>query len=438
MLRLYILAVYTLFSLANSPAATARNFGNPLETQKQLYQVIKDVPGAKSLRCLLDDYSQIVGASGSDSEVIAENSGLNRYIKSDFLRLSPEAQARTKAFYDEINQIPVPALPDPHLSFVKDQEAPSMAETSGDVAHPQQQPGWLWKLALRHAAGDPNLASKMIGMCGHDNTFQDSVTLNGNRIQCPTGYYYQLGYSPAFFLSESLGPGIGISQALQKKIAEAQAPFTCAGARSAQKNPDPKACLPSKEYHVYGAEYVACEMIARGHNPRLVVELEAAMGWYYRGYWLANEASKCDVDLGRHNPSPAKVQKWLDLLAEVRHLGRSTSCSSAELMDQLEPSPLSQCDQPYKDAIFLARKWTLLGTLGKPFGAIIPSIGSSNVPMEDRPAAWSDERFQLAKAKFKSILSDFEWTMEQHRVGAEFAASHCRPDPAMLPKKTCN
>lgn len=55
-----------------------------------------------------------------------------------------------------------------------------------------------------------------------------------------------------------------------------------------------------------------------------------------------------------------------------------------------------------------------------------------------RPANWSEERFKKAEEKFNSFMSDFDWTIDQHQIGAEFAAKVCVPEPSRFPKNSCS
>jgi hypothetical protein len=229
---------------------------------------------------------------------------------------------------------------------------------------------------------------------------------------------------------------VDLNPAFARQVADAQAPFTCLKARADGKATDPRDCLPAKYYHVYGSAFVACEMIARGHSPALVKPLQEALGWYYRAYWLETVADKCS---GRDSDSdfpttPKRVNGWLNTLAEVHSLGQRQSCSSADLVDAFNDGDVGAepeaCDRPTADAVFLLRKWSVLGKPGAAFGSLVPNLGSASYEAKDQPASWTQERFQLARAKVKSIESDFAWTMAQHRLGAEFAATHCKPEKA--------
>jgi hypothetical protein len=522
--------VYTLFLALSAHAA---GVSTPESARDGLMKFVSSIPGGARLGCLLNDYAAILDSESSGANARLKNFGLVNFVQGEFAKEPLAVQRATKAFYDE-----AATFLDHHggtaaITLAKDQESPTLAERAGDANHPELKPGWLWDLAMKHAQGDPNLASSMIALCGHDDTAQEEVTVSidaetaandlavrqkniddalatltasgaqnthsdsdacdtwvdgrldgalyenenfgkeaakiggctdAKRIpaiikslgayrgklklstfthvplHCPTGIPGELGYRPGFYLPENLGKGVDISSSLRKRIADSQAPFACSAHRSPTEKPDPYSCLPAKAYHVYGGEYVACEMIARGHNPALVVELSAALGWYYRGFYLTSIARDCADDLNSPDdpPTPKKVSGWLDLLAELKHLGRRTSCTSADLVDYSPEDFFVACDRPTKDALFLLRQWTILGAPGKFLGPLVPNLGAGEVRPENRPASWSDERFQLAKAKVKQIYTDFEWTMEQHRAGAKFAQEHCKPDPKKQARKTCN
>jgi hypothetical protein len=92
------------------------------------------------------------------------------------------------------------------------------------------------------------------------------------------------------------------------------------------------------------------------------------------------------------------------------------------------------------DAAYLMESWTLSKSVtiaGKkiplPYTNItlpIPEI-AEDTKFESwfrpRPKDWSRERYQRAKNRVRSWLVDWDWTVAQQGVGADFAAKNCRP-----------
>jgi hypothetical protein len=101
--------------------------------------------------------------------------------------------------------------------------------------------------------------------------------------------------------------------------------------------------------------------------------------------------------------------------------------------------------QEIRDAIELFNRWTLsqkVGMLGHemqiPYTAIrigfpefLEGKGLDRL-IHRKPEGWSDERFERAQKRFKSMIVDFEWTARQHSIGGKFAAQKCKPTPGKI------
>lgn len=426
-----ILAVFwaAFCGLNGGTAALADGaIGDPTQEVAQFSSFLKRVPGGDRLGCLAKDFLAIVrpGAYSAFAEnAQLGNAGLDQFI-NDKLK-DPVFASQVKSFYTDVDSYLRESGSKPWAnagsSSAPNLELPSLFQTAGDSDHAKLQPGWLWKLALKDAQGDPNRAIGFIGVCGTDDTLQ---SINQ---ACPSGNA-QDGPASAdadFYLPQSLGKNIDISPSLKKRILRRKAAAAC-------DSTDPAQCLPAKYYHIYGSAFVACELIQRGHNPALVTEVSELAGWYYRVLWLSN--------LAQQDPAatPEKTAHgWLDSLREIVDFGKPLACSATVPEPEPEP-PLgadSENEQVQRDALQLMRQWTLSRDFGSQLGQLYTDIPTSPVAKIDaltgvelgRPAGWSKDRFKKAFAKFRSIMTDFAWTAEQHRIGAEFAAKVCKPDP---------
>jgi hypothetical protein len=249
---------------------------------------------------------------------------------------------------------------------------------------------------------------------------------------------------PDYYLPKSLGKNADISDSLKKRILSAKSRFACAGQTDSS---DPAQCLQAKYYHVYAGALVACEMIARGHNPLGIDELSVAMGLGYRAFALSTLEARIKAQLSTlpsvNEPNENEIKGWAESLEEVFHLNRDkTHCELSTQYNNYSPTLPSGKLNPQvdADALVLLRRWTFSDQIGKWIGA--PVYTNLKIPFAetlsyDRPADWSKQRFDAAKAEFDAMMVDFDWTAEQHKVGALFAASVCKPDPEKIKNNAC-
>lgn len=200
--------------------------------------------------------------------------------------------------------------------------------TVGDKYSKGLEPGWLWKLALKHSKGNAYAAMHLIGMCGHDDTSQSrfrfyddsetakaeifeelqklkekktqlekqvkeaaknisldpddfnnlsglfSITLDEVRyLERQKGIERRLSCPPrdsAFYAPGGLSIEADISSELKNKIARIQ-------------NPDDKLNIPAKHYHVYGSAFMACNLVTNGFDPQKAVTVQKQAARMYRG-----------------------------------------------------------------------------------------------------------------------------------------------------------
>jgi hypothetical protein len=247
-----------------------------------------------------------------------------------------------------------------------------------------------------------------------------------------------------FYLPKSLGANADISASSKKRLVNSIY-------NPKLRNCKGGSCLPAKYYHVYGAAAVACEMIARGHNPRIVTELAAASGWAYRVMWLTSLIQeKCPSEV---NTAPARkenIESWSVTLNDVLHIGARKSCDVDTVEAPFPAAPLADAyanPQTMCDAAALLRHETVSGNLGQSLGAIYTNIPAGKLFMQgtDSPSyndshlakAWGAKRLSSARQAVESIKADFAWTREQHRIGAKFAATVCKPDARGKANSVC-
>jgi len=77
-------------------------------------------------------------------------------------------------FYSDINELDQKYRKEEYENLpgvIKDERA-SLAMSSGDRKHKDLKPGWMMKMAMKYAGNDPNIAMRLIAMCGHDDVNQ--------------------------------------------------------------------------------------------------------------------------------------------------------------------------------------------------------------------------------------------------------------------------
>lgn len=244
-------------------------------------------------------------------------------------------------------------------------------------------------------------------------------------------------------LNQSLGKGIDIPDALKKRII-GTSDLAC----DPTLHTNPSNCIAAKYYHVIGSAAIACELIAMGHDPGKVILISEAAGFAYRSFWLSDMITKA-IDSGKSDKTaPSSRASAANRVAAFLTNKGEPSCTASNAPEAID----IMRDHPnIVDAITLLKRWTVtdaqikkLGKLGEQFGTIstnwlLPEgmLGVHDFTYElVKPHDWSEERYKKARAEVKSILSDFAWTMAQHRVGAEFGAKVCRKDPS-IPPSSC-
>lgn len=327
----------------------------------------------------LQEYLSILGAEkyiAGDASVGGSNAGMAGYFSarfSDFKNSCVRDAAR--AFYNDVNtelqaKVPQDAAcrnPDGMQNFSNmakfmekitacHSQRAGISSVAGKGPYKDLEPGWLWRLALKHSKGDPNSAMFLIGMCGHDDTAQglyayedksdsalDSIRqqvevekkskaklddqakelaknydINQEKIYALTSQaaaYNQhiktlqqqkslqkVMACPAgnsgFYAPESLGVGADIPDQVKKDVQRIQ------GDIGGAKN------IPGKYYHVYGSAFMACQLIQNGISPAKAELVQKQAARLYRGVRMC--ASNADnitlAKMNRHMLEPLEVK----------------------------------------------------------------------------------------------------------------------------------
>lgn len=465
---------------------------------------LSKVPGG--MGALIRDYQQILNiqAYGSEAFIGSGNAGIAKYFEGK-LNEDSKLQTSARAFYEDIRRRDMHRVAWNNVR--SDDKFPlgnraSLADHARDVKDPNLSDGWVWNLALQHTGGDPALAMRMIGLCGHDDVTQGEYSIGlepeqkrvaENRLKSKLTLRVRdaeieyaknlakiekmkarllLPYAPkankkldlekleslerelksrkflldwmqrdlqgdsavaqelrcperssVFYFPGGLGAQVDIPQELKDRIIATQ--------EDASKRPAgraPGALLPAKYYHIMGSAAVACELLAKGHDPALVKTLSRLLGWAYRAQRINSEY--CN--------KPYRESKVKD----KTHLEKLTNIGRKQKPDtDLSEEESEEFFNVNTDAVELMRR-NALGGQKVGFGDFSFQIPQSNFRVKvpawlekidfvknlGKPSGWSDERFAAAKAKMETWFADWAWTTEQHAVGGAFGAEMCSPE----------
>ncbi|UYL07816.1 hypothetical protein B9G69_012245 [Bdellovibrio sp. SKB1291214] len=272
----------------------------------------------------LKEYVSILGAKEyGNAGAGGSNKGLVAYFNNRFSD-QKNSCVRTAAisFYDEMAKT---------LEYEKKTKVirPGISEVSGEGQFKNLAPGWVWKLALKHAKGDPNSAMFLIGICGNDDTghgqlsYQDSsqealdqlrlrkqdylttkrdlekriqeLSKNADvnqqeiydtqkiaaeygaaihKLETENSITKNLSCPPqnsGFYAPQSLSKDADIPQSLKNEILETQ------------KTVDGAKRTAGKYYHVYGSAFMACQLIQNGIGPTSASFIQQQAARVYRG-----------------------------------------------------------------------------------------------------------------------------------------------------------
>ena len=391
---------------------------------------VAKIPGLGSV---FNDYLEVVGLDqySDPGAVGGSNEGLvNHYTK--LAETDSALKAKAANFYADIKKIDEPQG--------DNASRPTISDTSTKVG---REPGWVWTLALKHSGGDPNLAMRLIGMCGHDDLsylalerplttserkkqLQDLLESRRFEIENEKSIYrtIQEQIKSGNVKGDELAQLLEDQKASLQRMNEAKAELAQTNLEQVDKTITENVCppqasvfyypqslgkdvdlssqmkerikttqhdkVPAKYYHVYGSAAVSCELIERGHDPRLVSVVEQLAAWSYRTIRMNKDVCSADAKIG--------VTGDAAVLMSRQALGGQTI-------------PLTKIQIPQFNLRIEAPKF-------------LDQFGPTR--MLRKPFGWSDERYDQARAKMQSLWTDWEWTRQQHEIGSKFAADHCK------------
>lgn len=357
------------------------------------------------------------------NEVQAIHSGANISIeknKNNFVLKNPCFAEIAYKFYDDFL-----------VDDIIDLSNNPMLDSNVKLDEVSDQPGSLWKKALAFSNGNKNLAMHLIGLCGHDDgvserpkvdieesrfiklverrrmlldkakkSILNSTVISEELKNNLLSYIVELTGNlkneincnrRSFFLPKGLGEEVDISDLLKKKIQEIQAPNKGMHV------------LNAKYYHIIGAAALACDLNEKGSWSLIGPHVQQMSAVAYRGKRL------CDVIDGLLNGQKFRSAK-------------------------------NEREQAKFDAAYLWNKWYTRVKVGGSIGDIClsePHKRPSALNLFDIfkflkngnmcESGWDSQRCDKALKVMDEWEIDYIWSATQHRIGAEFGISQCRP-----------
>lgn len=341
------------------------------------------------------------------SSLRGKNAGLiayfDRRVKNDDLFFT-----QAKAFYGELDEISEKFYGlNPDRFHYQNLINFTLDEAAGKGIFSGIKPGWLWKLAVKHAKNDRKRAIEIIGLCGHDDAHFDQIRgYDGKReFDCPNMY------NSLFYLPKSLGDEVDLSENFKLKIAQVQAPNMGMQA------------LPSKVYHYYGGALFACLMKDQGLSNSEIEASSSLIAKLYRILDLRNRILMY-VDYSKENQIKLKERINQDCKFG-NELGLAFNCSGFEEADFERKDRWVNGKLTEYDSYFLIDRWKMIKKIPILNLPVNFDLTITDEMLEDQPDGWSKERFNKAVMRIRTYAIDAEWTASQHKIGARFAEANC-------------
>lgn len=391
------------------------------------------IPLADGTRRGIQVWMKLNGFDASTNDMALKNSidGISNWNR-ELLGADPCLSMRAKTFIERVNAKSRSIKNGEKIDFQ------IAGLTSGKGEFSQLQPGWLWQDALAAADGDPNLAFRIISVSTqqmepvpviedayerqefatsvpqllrerqdlvkrlqtldptselyrkiHYNYLEKTWALYPGVKQYPSLKTYFLD-SGLYLLENSLGPNTDLPDQLKNDIAYHQ------------HNSKTQVPFRTKSYHVIKSAALACEVIRAGGNPKLAVALQDLTAWGYRTMRLSLQIRE------RKTAGQSQIEKDTVALMERWYLHEAGIYTNLPKPNPLNYSPMILSLVKAEDTPAVLKKLREFG----------------------RPEGWTQDRYENARSRLVTWLIDWKWTTTQHRLGAEFAAKHCRPvDP---------
>ena len=472
------LSVLTLFAIffSNGWADESVTGQQALRAYSLMKKIIDSTPDT-TLKRGLKTYLEIIGLDQGDYSkgLVGGNTGVVNSLENTFTDKNPCTQALFFSFYTDVERLDLerdkqygrtPQTNDPEFEFHT--KRPTQGVIAGKGKE-KEKPGWLWDLAMQHTGGNPSLAMSLIASCGHDDMTQgfagnitirpdskESLYLQDTILQRKKNIAFELenistwqspgktnrtyGSTPENVLrqqekslhstpasqilfcpkngsiihvSKNLGARVDISDSLRQRL------IAVSGGGKPEK-------VPSKNYHIVAAAYMGCKLREAGLSEFMIKKMEQLSAWSYRTI--------------RMNDLIGERNRTYDKAASAYEKQKNQK-PGLSLDDFIRNTAEFSGDTPESlYATHLFSQWNISGeTVG---GIKLPYIDSnlrsplnwleeqfSSIEKFTKPDGWSDESFRRAKKITESYLLDWEWTVEQHGVGATFGAQQCTPQP---------
>lgn len=475
-MKLLNIVVLTTSLLCATPSIAVEEEGRSLKNTSSIaYAIIRALPDSSLKRGLTRYYSILKPDSYySDVYVGTKNDGIQTYFQNNFKSNSCFAET-AYLFYNDIKNSTLNRQDD-SVDLQRHSRA-SFGDIAGETRK-DLEVGWLFKKALSYSGGDANKAMSLIGLCGHDDINQGEFmnhTALAN-VHRKYGLTHQGLYEDPleqieldaenpgnlcpprtsdFYVSKSLDKEADISNTLKQRILNIQYP-----------NRRPVE-IASKNYHILNSAFMTCQMIEAGMNSKLAVKVQVAASNLYRGVRLCSDIrtpAKIYADLLKE-PNIANKIRWGSSIAEALEetlmetirKGQCSKYSEEPVCRFIDMATLPLYDNnedlrhevqstiatslPHMLAARLYLDWHAGGSL---LGQDLPcskikisgpaEFFKALVLQRDIPLNLCGS--SIAPADCKEAMKiidtwriDFDWTVEQHRAGAEFAAKNCKRYP---------
>lgn len=459
---------YSSFAFSQSQSHSSTIDNNSISSADKVAQLILESLPDSRLQKGLERYYQILSPKDvvDDNDIAIQNSGISRHFERQFRNNSCFAR-QALLFYRDIRLNT--RRSQKNQTVEQRHSRPSIGDTAGS-SRPDLPAGWLFKKALTYTQGNPNAALTLIGLCGHDDkkqgnfknaSVETALQQEGYKrtdlFEIHTDESFTETLCPEqtsdFYLARSLSEKADISEQLKQKILITQYP----GKTNLQ--------VASKNYHVLGAAFMTCQMIEAGMPPFLAVQVETKVASIYRGIRLCQDIeapAQLFWQLQNHKeirgrPHQEKFEEAVVRLALER--GRQSFCSSkstenkdpiCELLNRtgtLLSSKNTQLDKmtiaslnTFLDKVIASGLYSSWHINGEIAGVTLPCsrdqllgphpflkwlVSQKQWPLNICGRGLSNETCRKALHTIKTWEVDFDWTISQHKVGAEFAASVC-------------
>lgn len=461
------------FSQAQIQASTIDN--NSISSADKVAQIIlKTLPDSR-LQQGLERYYQILSPNDvvNVNDIALKNSGISRYFENQFRNNSCFAR-QALLFYKDIR---TNTRRSQRNNEIEQRHArPSLGDTAG-LSRSDLPAGWLFKKALTYTQGNANAALALIGLCGHDDKKQGHFSnTSAEALLQQEGYdisdLFEIqtdedisetlcpAHTSDFYLARSLSEKADISETLKQKILNTQYPGKT------------KFQVAAKNYHILGAAFMTCQMIEAGMPAFLAVKVETMAANLYRGIRLCQDIeapAQLFWKLQSHQsiknrPHYEKFEEAVVRLALEK--GRQGACTTKNIAHKdpfcdllnktgtLHISKNTQSDKltlaginTYLEKVIASGLYSSWHINGEIAGVTLPCsrdqltgphpflkwlVSQKQWPLNICGRGLSTETCSKALHTIKTWEVDFDWTISQHKAGAEFAASVC----TRLPKGT--